>query len=124
MPVKSLDTDGVNLCGSVRSSAGCRCSAGIIAWRIPALWRHQYGHYRHYGGTTAVYEHTACKVLSGELSRRVTRATIEVALFGCNVFLNDETRVCNMFRCILKPWIDCSSDITFIFLEKHFLGEA
>ena len=37
VPVKSLDTDGVHERASVRSSAGCLCSAGIVGWRILAL---------------------------------------------------------------------------------------
>ena len=37
MPVKSLGADGINKCGSVRSSAGCRYSAGIVGSRIQAL---------------------------------------------------------------------------------------
>ena len=39
VPVKSLGTDEINQCGSVRSnSAGCRYSAaGIFGWHKPAL---------------------------------------------------------------------------------------
>ena len=41
VPAKSLGTDGINQCGSVRSSARCRYSAGIAGWHtyIPALNR-------------------------------------------------------------------------------------
>ena len=34
--VKSLGTDGINQCGSVRNNAGACYSAGVVTWRIPA----------------------------------------------------------------------------------------